>query len=74
VSTFLETVTLAGMAHPQDAHGTRAEASVQLMARPDDVSPEQWDARVRTAQLTLVRVLLRVRERLIDEGKLKPRR
>jgi hypothetical protein len=34
--------------------------------------PEQWEARVRTAHLTLVRVLLHVRERLIAEGKLKP--
>jgi hypothetical protein len=56
------------MAQPQD------ELPVQLIARSDDVSLEQWDARVRTAQLTLVRVLLRVRERLIAEGKLKPRR
>jgi hypothetical protein len=62
------------MAHPRDLDTTRSEAPVQLMARPDDVSPEQWDARVQTAQLTLVRVLLRVRERLIAEGKLKPRR
>jgi hypothetical protein len=62
------------MAQPQDELPTPTAPPAQLMARPDGVSPEQWDARVQTAQLTLVRVLLRVRERLIAEGKLKPQR
>lgn len=46
------------------------EPRVRLMPRPDDMSPEQWELRVRTAELTLVRVLLRTRERLVAEGKL----
>ncbi len=57
------------------AEPTRIEPTrVHFASRPDGVPPEQWDTRVRTAQLTLVHVLLRVRERLIAEGKLKPQR
>ena len=39
--------------------------------RPDDIPPQAWDARVEMAHLALIRVLLRVHERLIAEGKLK---
>lgn len=57
------------MAHaqqPDDEH----ELAVRFAERPPDYTPEQWNARMLQAQLTLVRVLLRVHERLIREGKI----
>jgi hypothetical protein len=43
---------------------------VILDGPPPGWTPEAWQQRVDHAHLTLVRVLLRVRERLITEGKL----
>jgi hypothetical protein len=41
---------------------------VTIARRPSNVTPEQWEDRIRHAQLTLVRVLLRERERQIATG------
>ena len=59
------------MAHArQPDQDDEHELAVRFAERPPDYTPQQWEARVLNAQLTLVRVLLRVRERLIREGKL----
>jgi len=57
------------MAHarqPAEEH----ELAVSFADRPPEYTPEQWAARVEHAQLTLVRVLLRVHERLTAAGKI----
>jgi len=46
--------------------------TVTSHSRPPDISPEQWEAERDEVATVLVRVLLRARERLIREGKLKP--
>jgi hypothetical protein len=47
---------------------TELPPTVSIAQRPADVSPEEWAARIRHAQLTLVRVLLRARARMVADG------
>jgi len=56
------------MAQPAPQTDSDGPPRVRLAQRPPNVTPEQWEERIRQAQLGLVRVLLRERARQIAAG------